>query len=215
MTFCFSGSWGRLSILTYICFNRVESSEVKVYPSLKGNTRCCYFCYFSCKPFNWHWWSFQFLFCVPSVPWVNRCSHGFSQKHTMAMRQCMSPSTLETRFPRPGRSPTWLGGIADVEKQSGGFFSIHKKQEDHFVNVTRHQVTVAVLLKIKLWRGIIGTGSVGTRRLVMRRFFESNYLRMSWYPRSSPDSVAIFMGPIGTTRSMRFMVGCCWSKADA
>ena len=38
----------------------------------------------------------------------------------------------------------------------------------------QYQVTVAVLLKIKLWRGIIGTGSVGTRRLVMRRFFESN-----------------------------------------
>lgn len=174
MTFCFSGSWGRLSILTYICFNRVESSELKVYPSLKGNTRCCYFCYFSCKPFNWHWWSFQFLFFVPSVLWVNRCSHGFSQKHTMAMRQCMSPSTLETLVGQGDHPRDWAA-LQMSKKNLVAFSQSIKSREDHFVNVTRqYQVTVAFLLKIKLWRGIIGTGSVGTRRLVMRRFFESN-----------------------------------------
>lgn len=77
----------------------------------------------------------------------------FTEAHNGNAAMYVTQHTRNARW--PGRSPTWLGGIADVEKQSGGFFSIHKKQEDHFVNVTRqYQVTVAFLLKIKLWRGI-------------------------------------------------------------
>lgn len=154
MTFCFSGSWGRLSILTYICFNRVESSELKVYPSLKGNTRCCYFCYFSCKPFNWHWWSFEFLFLCTIRTVMNRCSHGFSQKHTMAMRQCMSPNTLETLVGQGDHPRDWAA-LQMSKNNLVAFSQSIKSREDHFVNVTRqYQVTVAFLLKIKLWRGI-------------------------------------------------------------